>query len=110
MELEPKGRWMVGRVIDFDQSKGGIALATSEIKNVTVFLLVDKVGPDVKNAKVGDIILYKHMSHCWLRDGTHWGLVLDEPDIVIAEVTGIDLSRATIDGQKKDVTVSESVS
>ena len=45
-----------------------------------------------------------------MRDGTHWGLVLDEPDIVIAEVTGIDLSRATIDGQKKDVTVSESVS
>lgn len=101
MELEPKGKWIVGRVVDIEQSKGGLTLATSEIKNVTVFLLVDKVGPDVKNAKVNDVILYKAMNHVFLRDGTHYAVVLDDEDNVIAQVTNLDMGRVAIEGQKK---------
>lgn len=101
MELNPKGKWILGRIVDIEQSKEGLVLATSEIKNVTVFLLVDKIGDQVTRAKVGDIILYKAMNHVFLRDGTHYAVVLDDGDNVIADVTGLDPKRIAIEGQKK---------
>ena len=101
MHLDPKGKWIVGRIVDIEQSKGGLTLATSEIKNVTVFLLVDKIGPDVKNAQPGDVILYKAMNHVFLRDGTHWAVVLDDEENVIAKVMDLDENRIAIEGQKR---------
>jgi hypothetical protein len=107
MELEPKGKWIVGRIIDIDTSKAGIALAQSQQKGVTYFLLVDKIGPGVTTVKVGDVILYKHMNHVFLRDGTHCAVVYDGAvngeDNIVATVTGLDPTRITVGGEKRNV-------
>ena len=110
MKLDPKGKWLVGRIVDINQSKGGILLASSEVKNVTVFLLVDQVGPDVKNAKIGDVILYKSMNHVFTRDGQHWGVVLDDVDNIIATVTDLDPKAIVVEGDGKRVDGKPAVS
>lgn len=102
MNLVPQGKWLVGRVVDIDSTAGGLTLPQEQIKNVTVFLLVDAVGPEVQKAKVGDVILYKAMNHVFLRDGTHQGVVLDDSDNIIAIVCGLDTARITVAGKKVD--------
>jgi hypothetical protein len=101
MNYLPHGKWIVGRVVDFDVSKGGIILAGNEVKNITVFLLVDQIGPDVKRAKVGDVILYKVMQHVYTRDGSHQGVVLDDEENVIATVTDLDMKLVHVEGDGK---------
>lgn len=101
MKFEPKNDVLIGRIVDIQQSKGGLALPTSEIKNVTVLLLVDSVGPDVKSCKVGDIILYEALGHAFFRDGSHLGVVRDGK--VLAVVTDLDMSTITIEGDGKRV-------
>jgi len=107
LELVPQTKWIVGRIVDIDTTKSGLALAQSEMKGVTVFLFVDKIGPDVKHAAVGDVILYKHMNHVWLRDGTHWGVVLDDQDNIVARVQGLDPNRVTVAGEKRNLDGSD---
>jgi hypothetical protein len=97
--LTPKGSFILGKIVDIQESKGGITLATSEIKNVTVMVIVKHVGPDVKNCKIGDIVIYMKMNHIWLRDGTHWAEV-DDKDI-ICTVEGLDHNKLAIEGEKR---------
>ena len=97
--IKPNTKWIVGRIVDIDMSKGGLRLAASEIKGVTVFLLVDEIGPDVKHAEVGQVIVYKTMNHILTRDGQHTAVVLDDNDNVGGTVEGLDMNRVTIAGQ-----------
>lgn len=99
LSLKPKNQHILGKIVDVMQSKGGIMLPTSNVKNVTVFVLVKHVGPDVKNCKVGDIVLYLRMNHLWLRDGTHWCQVKDED--VICTVEDLDMSLFAVEGETR---------
>ena len=99
MKLVAKNDIIIGRIVDIMQSKGGLVLPTSEIKNVTVLLLVDDVGPDVKNCKKGDVILYEAMGHAYFRDGSHWGLVHDNK--VLALATELDDDVLAVEGEKR---------
>ena len=97
--LTPKGAFILGKIVDIQTSKGGILLATSDVKNVTVMVLVKHIGPDVKNCKVGDICIYLRMNHIFLRDGTHWAEI-DDKDI-ICTVDGLDHSKLAIEGETR---------
>jgi co-chaperonin GroES (HSP10) len=99
MRLEPLGKVIVGRLVDITKSKGGLELPTSQVKNVTVFLLVDSVGPDVTKCKPGDIVLYQKMGHVWTRDGTHFGLA--EEDDIKCIVKELDPATIVIEGEEK---------
>ena len=101
LTYHPKNQHILGRIIDFEQSVGGIVLPTSAVKNVTVLVLVDQIGPDVKNCKVGDVILYLKMNHVFLRDGTHLAQVRDED--VICTVEGLDSKLITVEGGGKRI-------
>jgi len=101
LTYKPKNQHILGRIIDFEQSTGGIVLPNSAVKNVTVLVLVDQVGPDVKNCKVGDVVLYLKMNHVFLRDGTHFAQLRDED--VICTVEGLDPKLLVIEGGGKRV-------
>lgn len=101
MKFEPKNDVLIGRIVDIEQSKEGLILATSEIKNVTVLLLVDAIGPEVKACKVGDYVLYEAMGHAYFRDGSHLGIVRDSK--VVAVVTDLDPKTIAIEGTKKRI-------
>jgi hypothetical protein len=94
--IKPHTKWIVGRIVDINVSRGGIQLVTGEVKGVTVFLLVDEIGPDVKHAKVGEIILYKTMNHVITRDGQRRAVVIDDADNIIGTVEDLDMEHATI--------------
>jgi hypothetical protein len=91
---------MVGRLVDFDQSKGGVVLATQSPQNVTVCMIVDAIGEDVKSAKVGDVLLYIQVRHVNFRDGTYFAVAIDTGDNVVAHVEDLDMSRVTVQGKK----------
>jgi len=99
LTLKPKGSIILGKVVDITQSKGGITLITSEVKNVTVMMIVKHIGPDVKNVVVGDIAIYLKANHIWLRDGTHW-LEADDKDIMCT-VHDYDPATLAIEGEKR---------
>ena len=101
MKFKLKGSWIGGRIIDVDESAGGIKLPTGDFK-ITALMLVDQIGPDVKNAKVGDLIVYLSMRHIIMRDGTRLGVVEDDGKNVIATIEDADLERmvSTSDGKR----------
>ena len=99
MKFTPKNDLLIGRVVDIIQSKGGLELAASDGKNVTLLMLVDAVGPAVKSCAPGDIIIYEAMGHALFRDGTHLGIVRDEK--VVAVVTELDPDSIHIEGDKR---------
>jgi len=101
MKLHPKNNIIIGRMVDIEQSKGGLILPTSDVKNISVLMLVDAIGPDVKSCVPGDIILYEAMGHAFFRSGEHFGIVRD--DKVVSVVTDIDPKTIVIEGDKKRV-------
>jgi len=70
-------------------------LPTSKM-NTTVFVVIDAIGPDVKNFKEGDIVIPKLVNHIYLRDGFH--RVLLEEETTLAKVDDLPIERLTIPG------------
>lgn len=97
MRAQPRGKMIVGRVVDTNKTEGGLHLATSEIRNITCFLLVDAVGPEVAQTKVGDIVLYKAGNHIWWRGGYHRLLVHE--DEIMCDIEDLDMSTVLINGE-----------
>ena len=97
MKLRPINKVIIGRMVDICRTAGGLELPTSQIKNVTVFVLVESVGPGVTVCKPGDILLYRHMGHVYLRDGSHWAIL--EEENILCHVEDIEADRVTIEGE-----------
>jgi hypothetical protein len=101
MYLEPVGKQIAGRIVDVVATKGGLELSSSRVQNVSVFVWIDRVGPEVDPKYTpGLIICHKQLSTVWLRDGTQF-VVVEEKD-VIAIVREIDLNGWTVGGKKFD--------
>jgi len=99
MKMRPLGTHMVGRVVDIIQTKGGLELPDGEIKGVSIFVLVDVVGPDVTKVKKGDVVLPKHGDHAWFRDGTHY-LIVDEQNVRCV-VEDLDPRQLAVEGERR---------
>jgi hypothetical protein len=76
--VKAHGKTIVGRICDVKESSEGIKIVDTNLKNITILVLVDVVGPRVKRCKVGDIICARAIDHMWLRDGTRVALVQEE--------------------------------
>ena len=100
LSFVPKGPWAVGRIVDVARTAGGIEFASSTIKNVTVLMLIDAVGPGFERAEVGDLVAYFKCSHIWLRNGLHAAVVANED--VVAVVQGVDWELVEIEGDKRN--------
>ena len=100
MKLEPMADQIVGRIVRAAAHKSGIVMPDSDrTKGESVFVKVDRVGPDVRRAKPGQIIVHRVCEHVWLRNGVHFVLVSDAD--VRAVVEEIDLSLFEIEGEPK---------
>lgn len=98
MKIVPKKSQVTGRVVDITMSKGGIVLPDSQMKGVTIFVVLDAIGPDVKDYKVGDIVLPRHINHVYLRGGAFHCVIFEEADI-LATVEDVPFDQITIDGK-----------
>jgi hypothetical protein len=107
ISIKPAGKYATGRIIDIVQTKGGIELPDTAVAKVTVFLLVDRIGPEVTKIAVGDVILYMTLNHVFLRDGTHVGIVHE--DSLIGQVEGLDTDRIHIEGDERRPSPRESL-
>jgi len=99
MRMKPLGTTMVGRIVDIISTKGGLELPDAEIKGVTVFVLVDAVGPDVTKVHKGDVIVPVHLNHAYFRDGTHYAVV--DEDKVKCIVEDLDPRQLAVEGERR---------
>ncbi len=78
--IKPKGKVAVCTIVDFNRSKSGLALPTSNLKGVTYGAKVVAVGDqfDTTRANVNDVIMYHHASQAFFRNGQQFLLVKDE--------------------------------
>jgi hypothetical protein len=92
IELEPKRDIIIARLIDMKRTESGLHLPdTEQVKGATIFALVEKIGPDVKSCKPGDVVLPFVINHCWLKGGTYHRAVIKD-EAVVASVRGLDPS------------------
>ena len=96
MKIIPKKNQLVGRTVDIVQSVGGLALPDAQNRGVTVFAVIDDVGPDVTEYKVGQIVLPHHLNHIYVRGGFH--RVIFEDKEVLAVVEGLSEGQLSIGG------------
>jgi hypothetical protein len=100
MKFIPKRKQIVGRTVDVQETKDGIALPDEKVQHVTCFVHVDAIGPEVTQCTVGDLILHKRLSHVFLRDNTHVVVVDDEDVLCAIETTPEERARMKIEGAK----------
>lgn len=88
MKIAPRKNQILGRRVDLVKSAGGIDLPSSQMKGVTVFVLIDAVGEDVTAYKVGQIVLAYRLNFIHLRgqsprvifpDAEIWAVIEDIP-------------------------------
>lgn len=100
MVIRPHGKVIFGRVLDFVVSDGGLELPSERVTNVTVFMVVDLVGPDVTKCKPGDVILYLKGNHIYTRDNWHRLVATDDDVLLTLELTPEELGRCAIEGKR----------
>lgn len=99
MRIVPQSNMVLGRIVDLTKTKGGLHMANTQAKGVTIFVLVDDIGPDVRNYKKGDVVVPHHVEHIWLRGGQHHRVVFEDT-AVRALVEDVDLSQFTVEGEE----------
>lgn len=82
MKIVPKYGQVMGRVADLARTKSGIEMPNMGPKGVTIFVLIDSVGPDVKDYKPGDVVLPHHINHIVLRGGQYHRVIFDQKEIL----------------------------
>lgn len=96
----PQKNLIRGRTVDVVKSEGGLTLPEMDTRTrgVTIFVLIDAVGPDVTRYKPGQIVLPHNMNHIFVRGGFHQ-VILTE-DEVWGVVEGIEERMISIGGAK----------
>jgi len=98
MKLTPKKHQVVGRIVDFTMTKGGIVMPDTQMKGVTVFVLLDAVGSEVTDYKPGDVVLPHHINHVYLRGGSFHRVIFEDKDI-LATIEDLPMDLISIDGK-----------
>lgn len=79
MKFEPRHGQVFGRIVV--QPPSSAIVRPDETKDVTKFVLIDAVGPDVKDLKVGDVIVPTTLFTIKMDNGTVTRPFLDEKDV-----------------------------
>jgi hypothetical protein len=96
VKFVPKKSQMLGRLVQF-AAKGAIVLPEVQGQKESKIILIDRVGPHVKDYKPGDFVVPRKYEIVMLRGGVNW-FVIDEADI-IGGVEELSMDEITIDGQ-----------
>lgn len=98
MKITPKKNHLLGRVVDLTKSEGGLVLPNTSNK-VTVFILIDAVGPDVIDYKPGEIVLALKFNWIHMRGGQEPRVIFEESEI-IAALEAAQMDRFTVLGSE----------
>lgn len=98
MIIRPKRNQVLGRPAEVRKSEGGLLLPDSQHKNTTVFVIVEAVGPEVRDCKEGDIVIPRHVNHIFLRGGFH--RVTFEEEQILATVDETIRAQLTMSGEE----------
>lgn len=90
MKFEPRRNQAVGRIVV--RLSHSTIVRPDETKNTTKFILIDAVGPDVKDLKVGDIVMPTKVSGISMEGGASFRPMADDENIalVVRDWTSLD--------------------
>ena len=81
MNFEPRRDQAVGRIVV--RLTSSAIVRPDETKNTTKFILIDAVGPDVKDLKVGDIVMPTKVSGISMEGGASFRPMADDENIAL---------------------------
>lgn len=81
MKFEPRRNQAVGRIVV--RLSHSTIVRPDETKNTTKFILIDAVGPDVKDLKVGDIVMPTKVSGISMEGGASFRPMADDENIAL---------------------------
>ena len=100
MKLNPKWKWVIGRMVDVTSSSGGLELPSTRTAGASAYMLIDAVGPEAESCKVGDIAIFIKVQHFETRDGERFTMAIDEATNSCADVEDLDVRRTSITGSQ----------
>ena len=81
MNFRPRNDQVVGRIVV--RLSSSAILRPDETKNTTKFLLIDAVGPDIKDLKVGDVVMPIAVSGISMEGGASFRPMANDENIAI---------------------------
>jgi co-chaperonin GroES (HSP10) len=97
VKIVPLKNQIIGIGVEITMTVSGIVLPDQQGMKATVFMLIEAVGPDVKDYKVGDVVLAYKVSQIYLRGGYH-KTIFDDKEI-LAVIQDLPLDRLSVDGK-----------
>jgi len=97
VKIVPKKNQILGTQVEITLTASGILMPDQQAMKASIFVLVEAVGPDVKDYKVGDVIMPYKTNQIFLRGGYH-KLIFKEEDI-LAGVEDLPLDRLSVGGK-----------
>jgi co-chaperonin GroES (HSP10) len=97
VKIVPKKNQILGTQVEITLTASGILMPDQQAMKASIFVLVEAVGPDVKDYKVGDVVMPYKSNQIFLRGGYH-KLIMAEDDI-LAIVEDLPLDRLSVGGK-----------
>ena len=93
----PQRNQILGTQVEITTTVSGIVLPDQQGMKASIFVLIESVGPDVRDYKPGDIVLPYKSNQIFLRGGYHRLILEDKEVLAVAE--NLPLDRLSVGGK-----------
>jgi co-chaperonin GroES (HSP10) len=93
----PQHNQILGVQVEITETESGIVMPDQQAIKASIFVLIQAVGPEVKDYKVGDIVLPYKSNQIFLRGGYH-RLIFEDKE-VLALAQDLPLERISVGGK-----------
>ena len=93
----PQRNQILGTQVEITTTSSGIVLPDQQGMKASIFVLIESVGPEVKDYRPGDVVLPYKSNQIFLRGGYH-RLILEDKE-VLAVAKNLPLSRLSVGGK-----------
>ncbi len=97
VKFVPQRNQILGTQVEITATEGGLVMPDQQGMKASIFVLIEAVGPDVKDYKVGDVVLPYKSNQIFLRGGYHRLIFEDKEVLAIAK--DLPLNRLSVGGK-----------
>ena len=97
VKFVPQRNQILGTQVEITATASGIVLPDQQGMKASIFVLIEAVGPEVKDYKPGDVVLPYKSNQIFLRGGYH-RLILEDKE-VLALAKDLPLERLSVGGK-----------
>ena len=93
----PQRNQILGTQVEITATASGLVMPDQQAMKASIFVLIEAVGPDVKDYQAGDVVLPYKSNQIFLRGGYH-RLIFEDKE-VLAVAKDLPLDRLSVGGK-----------